>query len=108
VSLPSDRSTVVLTFYAGVARSRSGSSSFTALALNKPSSSCSSLNHLRSRPAGFCGAHPQTPSNGRPLRPCTAGTIDLLLARCSLAEYDPTLLAGTVAWRDSGESPFGL
>ena len=27
------------TFYAGVARSRSGSSSFTALALNKPSSS---------------------------------------------------------------------
>ena len=39
VSLPSGRSTVVFTFYAGVARSRPGSSSFTALALNKPSSS---------------------------------------------------------------------
>ena len=38
----------------------------------------------RSRPAGFYGAHPQTPFDGRPLRPCTAGTIDLLLARCSL------------------------
>ena len=42
VSLPSGRGTVVFTFYAGVARSRSGSSSFTALALNKPSSSSSS------------------------------------------------------------------
>ena len=31
------RSTVVSTFYAGVARSRSGSSSFIALAVNKPS-----------------------------------------------------------------------
>ena len=42
MSLPSGRSTVVHTFYAGVARSRSGSSSFTASALNKPSSSSSS------------------------------------------------------------------
>ena len=42
MSLPSGRSTVVHTFYAGVARSRSGSSSFTALALNKLSSSSSS------------------------------------------------------------------
>ena len=40
--LPSSRSTVVHTFYAGVARSRSGFSSFTASALNKLSSSSSS------------------------------------------------------------------
>ena len=31
----------------------------------------------------------------------------LVLVRCSLAETDPTLLAGTVAWRDRVESPFG-
>ena len=46
MSLPSGRSTVVFTFYAGEARSRPGSSSFTALALNKPSSSSSSSSSL--------------------------------------------------------------
>jgi len=53
-------------------------------------------------PAGPCCVGPtrkQVPSCGRPLRPCTAGTVDLLLARRSLAECDPTLLAGAVAWR---------
>ena len=39
MSLPQERSTAELVFYTWVARSRSGSSSFTASALNKPSSS---------------------------------------------------------------------
>ena len=42
VSLPQELSTAGLVSYTWVARSRSGSSSFTALALNKPSSSSSS------------------------------------------------------------------
>ena len=42
MSLPQERSTAELVFYTWVARSRSGSSSFTASALNKPSSSSSS------------------------------------------------------------------
>ena len=42
MSLPQERSTAGLVSYTWVARSRSGSSSFTALALNKPSSSSSS------------------------------------------------------------------
>ena len=45
----------------------------------------------------------------RHLRPCSTGTVDLLLVRCSLAETHPTLLTSEVAWRDRGESrsPFG-
>ena len=54
----------------------------------------------------LCGVFPQALPSGRPLRPCSARTGDLLPARCSLAETDPTLLASTVAWRDRGESPF--
>ena len=46
---------MVHTFYAGVARSRSGSSSFTALALNKPSSS---LNKPSSSSATLCQRPP--------------------------------------------------
>ena len=42
MSLPQGRSTAEQVFYTWVARSRSGSSSFTASALNKPSSSSSS------------------------------------------------------------------
>ena len=42
MSLPQERSTAEQVFYTWVARSRSGSSSFTASALNKPSSSSSS------------------------------------------------------------------
>ena len=41
MSLPQERSTAGLVSYTWVARSRSGSSSFTALALNKPSLSSS-------------------------------------------------------------------
>ena len=58
VNLPSGRSTVVHTFYAGVARSRSGSFSFTASALNKLSSSSSSSWVARSR-SGSCSFHGQ-------------------------------------------------
>ena len=47
MSLPQERSTAGLVSYTWVARSRSGSSSFTALALNKPSSSSSSSSSFR-------------------------------------------------------------
>ena len=39
--------------------------------------------------------------------PAPGGIFEALretLARCPLAEHGPTLLAGTVAWRDRGES----
>ena len=45
VSLPQECSAAEQVFYTWVARSRSGSSSFTALALNKPSSSSSSSSY---------------------------------------------------------------
>ena len=48
MSLPQERSTAGLVSYTWVARSRSGSSSFTALALNKPSSSSSSSSSFSS------------------------------------------------------------
>jgi len=54
---------VVHTFYGGVARSRSGSSSFTASALNKPSSSYSSSSSSSSSsrpsslPSAVCTSH---------------------------------------------------
>jgi len=55
VSLPSGRSTVVHIFYAGVVRSRSGSSSFTASALNKPSrASGNSRTSAYSTACAFC------------------------------------------------------
>ena len=44
--LPQERSTAEQVFYTWVARSRSGSSSFTASALNKPSSSSSSFSSV--------------------------------------------------------------
>ena len=46
MSLPQERSTAEQVFYTWVARSRSGSSSFTASALNKASSSSSSSSSL--------------------------------------------------------------
>ena len=55
MSLPQERSTAGLVSYTWVARSRSGSSSFTALALNKPSSS---LNKPSSSSATLCQRPP--------------------------------------------------
>ena len=53
MSLPQERSTAEQVFYTWVARSRSGSSSFTALALNKPSSSSSSTSSSSFLPICF-------------------------------------------------------
>ena len=42
-----------------------------------------------------------------PRGPAPAGIVALTSVRCSLAEVDTTLLNGTVARRDRGESPAG-
>ena len=80
--LPQERTTGDQVFYTWVARSRSGSSSFTALAPEKV--------YLLS---------PRT---------CTAGIVALTPARCLLAEADTAARNNcAVAWRDRGESPSG-
>ena len=101
MSLPQERSTAEQVFYTWVARSRSGSSSFTASALNKLSSSSSSSSSSCPCTISFCFAQgllqalEKKSAGGKPLlgfslnslHPCCLLIYSVLLVACVPHHY---------------------